>query len=163
MGNTDFQKINIGNPKVLRCYMNGKNHTLVSEALGDYIGVGKWGLHFLFRLPGYTKDTKQHAIGIAVPRGCEDIERIKEELLAIAPHLFLTEDGFGRIRISHHTRNEYGTYTILYYRKEKKWAIQKHVHYVESKEFMSFDDLVELLRTKHYQFEWDDEEDSEGG
>ena len=93
-----YPEINITNPKLLRYFKNGKNYEPLNEMIGDRFGIVRgWGLYFIFRTPFINLNTKEYAVGISVPKNNPDTERIKEEILAIAPHLRLSEGDYGSI------------------------------------------------------------------
>ncbi len=137
-------------------YLNAKNYNYeqVEQKLVE------WGFKNFKVSMGFKVSTGQRILAISIRKDCENLELIKEELLAIMPIMKPNEDEFWAINIIERTQCEDKQYCIGYYPELEKWALitWKNGMY-ESRRF-TLNKLLELINLKYYWQEEIDEEDS---
>jgi hypothetical protein len=114
------------------------------KAMGRFSEVGTWGFKYLNYDGGYWNETLQSVITLEVPRDCDDIATIKQELLEMIKYIKVFEEGFAPIDMFEHTCSENGCYRLLYWPKTKEWEIRLERHHIPSTVFKS-DDIEKVI------------------
>lgn len=153
--------------KYLRYYKSGKYSGELEKRLGRAGDRAEWGFQYIGYWGSFKASTKQLALLMVVPQGCEDNEAIKKELQVMMPYIkpfpesSVDVPNIRTIALFEHTHGDDGSYVVGWDSDKDQWYLMKWYYGSCDLTPLTLDNLIKTIIREHYWIKEEDEDEDD--